>query len=176
MSTIALAAKVYEGSALVPGSTSLRDTAHAFLCLIITSQLLMPDTCDLLDGSFIKQYHSSLITMERRAGKHFFLDGGHTQKTYYLIRPCQLTTDHFVIFLDDPALVIQVIHKQWNVNPSNIAVQLASGGIPFSTRILNDTVLTLVNPCCIPLGFLLFQYCPHSSDYAAYLEKQNKLL
>lgn len=45
-------------------STTLRNTAMAFLELLISGQPLNPDVCDILDGSLEEEYKSGHVTIE----------------------------------------------------------------------------------------------------------------
>jgi hypothetical protein len=171
-----LAVKIGEGEATLPGGTSLRMAAIAFLEKLTTAQPLDPAACDLLDGSLVDEYKSGPFTIRRRAGHHIAVDGAKTAKTFYLVT-CKATTNpHFVIFLDDPLSVLYLIRAQPGPEPSDVAAELACKGIPFSTRVLRDAVPTAVYTTPLGLGFLPSDYRPHSSDYAAYLQRRENLL
>ena len=171
-----LAVKIGEGEATLPGGTSLRAAAIAFLEKLTTAQPLDPAVCDLLDGSLVNEYQSGPFTIRRRAGHHIAVDGVKTAKTFYLVT-CKTTTNPpFVIFLDDPLSVLYLIRTQPGPEPSDVAAELACKGIPFSTRVLRDAVPTAVYITSLGLGFLPSDYRPHSSDYAAYLQRRDNLL
>ena len=150
--------------------------AIAFLEKLTVAQPLDPAICDLLDGSLVDEYQSGLFTIQQRAEHHIMVDGVKTAKMFYLIT-CKATTNlPFVIFLDDLLSVLYLIHAQPGPEPSDIAAELACKGIPFSTHVLCDVVPTAVYITSLGLGFLPSNYRPHSSDYAAYLQRRDNLL
>ncbi|KAH0825659.1 hypothetical protein J3R83DRAFT_11747 [Lanmaoa asiatica] len=147
-----LAMKVCEGRAPSPMSTGLRDAAVAFLGLLVSGQPLDSVVCDMLDGSLEDEYKS-----------------GH-------IAPASC---HFVISLDDPVAVLQIIRAQPGPDLPDVALQLASRGISFGTRTVSETVpiptVSYAEPP-VGLGFLPFHYQPLPSDYLSYLDKRDRLL
>jgi len=104
-----LAVKVCEGQAPTTMSTTLSNTVAAFLGLLISGQPLDPDVCDMLDGSLEEQYGVGRITVEQQQGAQIALDGDRTSGIFYLIRFRQSVPYRFVISLDDPIAVLQII-------------------------------------------------------------------
>ena len=104
-----LAIKISEGRASSAMSTTLRNTAAAFLELLISGQPLNPDVCDILDGSLEEVYKSDHVTVERQQGIQIALNGDHTLCIVYLIRFRHPTSCRFVISLNDPIVVLQII-------------------------------------------------------------------
>ena len=85
----------------------------------------------------------------------------------------------FVISLDDPIAVLQIIRAQFGPDLPEVALQLASRGIPFGTRTLSEAVPTPISSCAEPpigLGFVPSNYWPLPSDYISYLDKRDRLL
>ena len=153
-----LAVKIGEGEGTLPGGTSLRVAAIAFLEKLMTAQPLDPAVCDLLDGSLVNEYQSGPFTIRQRAGHHIAVDGVKTAKMFYLVT-CKATTNPpFVIFLDDLLLVLYLIRTQPGPEPSDVAAELACKDIPFSTRVLHNVVPTAVYITSLGLGFLPSDY------------------
>ena len=174
-----LAIKVCEGRAPSAMTSSLRNTAAAFLELLISGEPLNPDVCDMLDGSLEEEYKSGHVTVERRQGTRIALDGDRTSCIFYLIRFRQPMSCRFVISLDDPVAVLQIIRAQFGPDLPEVALQLASRGIPFGTRTLSEAVPTPISSCAEPpigLGFVPSNYRPLPSDYISYLDKRDRLL
>ncbi|KAH0825995.1 hypothetical protein J3R83DRAFT_7464 [Lanmaoa asiatica] len=96
--------------------------------------------------------------------------------TFYLVTSGAATDPPFVIFLDDPLSVLYLIRAQFGPQLSDIAVDLARTGIAVSTRISLNTTPTAVYTASRGLGFLPFDYRPHSSDYVLYLQRRDNLL
>ena len=84
---------------------------------------------------------------------------------------CTSANGHYTIFLDDPIVVMHIIHPQWGPPVSDIVLELVAAGISFSTRVLNSAVPARpVKFCVSALGYLPFN-CPLSAmDYTAYLD------
>ena len=59
-----LAIKVCEGWAPSAMTSSLRNTATAFLELLISGEPLNPDVCNMLDGSLEEEYKSGHVAIE----------------------------------------------------------------------------------------------------------------
>ena len=160
-------------------STTLSNTVVAFLGLLISGQPLVPDVCDMLNGSLEEQYGVGRITVERRQGAWIALDRGRTSGIFYLIRFRQSVPYRFVISLNNPIAVLQIIRSQFGPDLPEVALQLASKGISFSTRTISETVPTptkLSAELPIGLGFLPFNYQPLLSNYVSYLDKRDHVL
>ncbi|KAI9451862.1 hypothetical protein HD554DRAFT_2032838 [Boletus coccyginus] len=170
-----LAMKICEGQATLPHSRTLRDAAAAFLAGLIDGRSL--NSPDMLDGSLRDQYMSGSVTVKQCRGTRIALEGSSTPGVFYLINFRQTTSSPFSICLDDPMAVLQVIRAQFGANSPDLALQLASRGIPFSTRIASSKLPTPIPPK-VPqgLGFLPFQYRPRPSDYSSYLDRRDRLL
>ena len=82
-----LAIRVCKGWAPSAMTSSLRNTAAAFLELLISGEPLNPAVCDMLDGS-LEEYKSRHVTIERRQGTRIALDGDRTSCIFYLIHFC----------------------------------------------------------------------------------------
>ena len=81
-----LAIKVCEGQAPSAMTSSLRNTAAAFLELLISGEPLNPDVCNMLDGSLEEEYKSRHVTVEQWQGTQIALDGDHTSCIFCPIR------------------------------------------------------------------------------------------
>ena len=90
---------------------------------------------------------------------------------------CTSANGHYTIFLDDPIVVMHIIHPQWGPPVSDIVLELVAAGISFSTRVLNSAVPARpVKFRVSALGYLSFD-CPLSAvDYAAYLDQRDSFL
>ena len=133
----------------------------------------------MLDDSLEEEYKSGHVTIERWQGTRIALDGNHTLCIFYLICFHQPTSCWFVIFLDDPIAVLQIIQAQFGPDLSEVALQLASRGIPFGTRTLSKAVPTPILSYTEPpigLSFVPSNYRPLPSDSITYLDKRNCLL
>lgn len=82
------------------------------------------------------------------------MDGTKTSKTFYLVTSKATTNPLFIIFLDDPLSVLYLICAQPGPEPSDIAIVLTRRGIPFSTRILCNSIPTAVYITTFGLGLL----------------------
>jgi len=174
-----LAVKVCEGRAATAMSTTFSNTVVAFLGLLISGQPLDPDVCDLLDGSLEEQYGVGCITVEQWQGAQIALDGGCTSNIFYLIHFRQSASYRFVISLNNPIVVLQIIQSQFDPDLPEVALQLASRGISFGTQTISETMPTPTKSSAelsISLGFLPFNYRPLPSDYVSYIDKRNHLL
>jgi len=150
--------------------------ATAFLEKLTTAQPLDPSLCDILDGSLVEQYTSGHLTVRQRAGHHIAVDGTKTDKMFYLITSRAATNSPLVVFLDDPLSVLYLIRAQSGPELSKAAGELVRRGIPVSTRVLLNAIPTSAYTASCGLGFLPFNYRPHSSDYVAYLQRRDDLL
>ncbi|KAI9455555.1 hypothetical protein HD554DRAFT_2178439 [Boletus coccyginus] len=139
-----LAMKICKGQATLPHSRTLRDAAAAFLAGLIDGRSL--NSPDMLDGSLRDQYMSGSVTVKRCQGTRIALEGSSTSGVFYLINFRQTTSSPFSICLDDPMAVLQVIRAQFGANSPDLALQLASRGIPFSTRIASSKLPTPIPP------------------------------
>ena len=103
----------------------------------------------------------------------------HTLCIFYLIRFHQPMSCQFVISLNDPIAVLQIIQAQFDPDLPEVALQLALRGIPFSTRTLSEAMPTPISSCTKPpigLGFVPSNYQPLPSDYITYLDKRDRPL
>ena len=160
-------------------STTLRNTAMAFLELLISGQPLNPDVCDILDGSLEEEYKSGHVTVERRQGIRIALNGDRTSCIVYLIHFCHPISCRFVISFDDPIVVLQIIRAQFGPDPPEASLQLASRGILFGTRTVSEIMPTSIASypkSLISLGFVPSNYQPLLSDYLSYRDKRDRLL
>lgn len=166
---------ICEGNSILPGSAFLREAATAFLDNLTAMQPFDPAVCDLFNDSLVYRYANGHLTVQRQAGQHIAVDGTKTAKMFYLITP-KVVASPLIVFLDDPLAVLYLIRAGLGPDPSDVAVALASRGVPVNARVLrNETLIPTFDPP-FGLGYLPFDYRPHASDYAAYLQRRDDLL
>lgn len=168
---------VCEGGAVPPSSTSALCAIHLFLHQLSRGESVSSGLRDLQDCSFVELYANGPIIVEERRGQYHSLDESTSVNKYYLLRPRSLNVEQrFTIFLQDPVAVLNVIRRQWGPHLSDVAAELVSAGIPFSTRVVYPDIPRPAIARTTALGFLPFHYQLHTSDYFVYLNRRDSLL
>lgn len=172
-----LAKNVCEGGATQPSSTPALSAVHLFLHQLSLGEPVSSGLRDLQDCSLVELYASGPITVEEHKGRYHSLNGSTSINKYYLLQPRSLNVEQrFTIFLQDPVAVLNTIRRQWGPHLSDVAAELVSAGIPFSTRVISPDIPYPAITRTTALGFLPFGYQLHTSDYLVYLNQRDALL
>ena len=100
------------------------------------------------------------------------LDGDCTSNIFYLIHFHQSVSYQFVISLNNPIVVLQIIQSQFGPDLSEVALQLASRGISFGIQTISKTVPPPTKSSAeLPIG-LSFNYRHFPSNYISYFDKR----